>query len=224
MRRNVGLASFHEQVKMSQVQISPNRRAPGVLSRVLADRRRHRRLAVSLSGRFMREDKQEFECTLIDISAGGAAVSSLVQPNEGERIVASFYELGMLEGTVVRPIENGFAFRIMATKHKREKLIAQLTWLANRHELGAAEERQHERITPPNSLAALQIGSEPQTTCRLLDISISGASVASQLRPALGTEITLGRLRARVVRHHAEGFGVQFLDMQNAAALRRHFG
>jgi hypothetical protein len=34
----------------------------------------------------------------------------------------------------------------------------------------------------------------------------------------------LGKLRARVVRHHSQGFGVQFLDTQNQAALRRQFG
>jgi hypothetical protein len=31
-------------------------------------------------------------------------------------------------------------------------------------------------------------------------------------------------LRARVVRHHPQGFGVQFLDIQNQASLRRQFG
>lgn len=209
---------------MSQAQLSPSRRTPGMLARIMADRRRHKRLAVSLQGRFMREDKQEYECTLVDISAGGAAVTASVRPENGERIVASFDQIGMLEGTVVREVEGGFAFRIMATKHKREKLVAQLTWLANRSELGTAEERRHERITPPNSLVSLQMADEPPMTCRLLDISISGASVVSQLRPQLGTEVTLGRLRARVVRLHGQGFGVQFLDMQNAAALRKHFG
>ncbi len=209
---------------MSQAQLSPSRRTPGMLARIMADRRRHKRLAVTLKGRFMREDKQEYECILVDISAGGAAVTASVRPESGERIVASFDQIGMLEGTVVREVEGGFAFRIMATKHKREKLVAQLTWLANRSELGTAEERRHERITPPNSLVSLQIVDEPPMTCRLLDISISGASVVSPLRPPLGTEVTLGRLRARVVRLHGQGFGVQFLDMQNAAALRKHFG
>lgn len=209
---------------MSQIQPSAPRRTPGLLSRVLADKRRHKRLSVNLSGRFMREDKQEYPCTLVDVSAGGGGVAAEVRPGEGERIVASFQHIGMLEGTIVRETPEGFAFRIMATKHKREKLIAQLMWLANRHELDSAEERRHERITPPNSLALLQFGDEPPITCRLIDISISGASIASSLRPTLGTDLTLGRLRGRVVRHHAQGFGVQFTDLQNAAALRRHFG
>lgn len=209
---------------MTQAQLNISRRPPGMLSRIVSDRRRHKRIAVDLAGRFMREDKQEYDCKLIDISAGGAAVTSSVVPPHGERIVASFDQIGMVEGTVVREVAGGFAFRVIATKHKREKLIAQLVWLANRDELDTSEGRQHERITPPNSLATLQIGDEPAQTCRLVDISISGASVATHLRPPVGTEVMLGRLRARVVRHHTRGFGVQFIDMQNPAALRKYFG
>jgi hypothetical protein len=33
----------------------------------------------------------------------------------------------------------------------------------------------------------------------------------------------LGKLRARVARHHESGIGVQFIDIQNPAALRRYF-
>lgn len=209
---------------MTQAQLNISRRPPGMLSRIIADRRRHKRLAVDLAGRFMREDKQEFECRLIDISAGGAAVTASIVPATGERIVASFDQVGMLEGTVVREVTGGFAFRIIATKHKREKLVAQLVWLANRDELDGNEGRQHERITPPNSLATLQIADEPAQTCRLVDISMSGASVATHLRPPIGTEVMLGRLRGRIVRHHERGFGVQFIDMQNPAALRKYFG
>jgi c-di-GMP-binding flagellar brake protein YcgR len=212
------------RVDMSQLQTTAPRRTSGLLARVLADKRRHKRLALSIPGRFMRQDKQEYACELVDLSAGGGAVTSAARPEPGERIVASFEHIGMLEGTIVRTTDNGFAFRIMATKHKREKLIAQLMWLANRNELDSAEERRHERITPPNSLAMIQFGDNAPLTCRLLDISISGASIASTLRPPMGTDVTLGRLRARVVRHHAHGFGVEFMDLQNAAALRRHFG
>lgn len=212
------------RVDMSQPQTAAPRRTTGLLARVLADKRRYKRLTLNIKGRYMRQDKQEYACELVDLSAGGGAIAAEVRPEPGERIVASFEHIGMLEGTIVRTTPTGFAFRIMATKHKREKLIAQLMWLANRNELDSAEERRHERITPPNSLAMIQFGDSPPMTCRLIDISISGASIASTLRPLLGTDVTLGRLRARVVRHHAQGFGVEFMDLQNAVALRRHFG
>jgi len=125
---------------------------------------------------------------------------------------------------VVREFEGGFAFKINATKHKREKLAAQLTWLANRSELTDIEGRRHERIAPENKESSLQLAEGIVVTCRVLDVSISGASVATPARPALGSEVVLGKLRARVMRHHSQGFGVQFLDVQNPTALRRYFG
>ena len=205
-------------------QLSFARRAQGVLSRIVPDRRRHKRVAVTLLGRFMRENKQEYPCRLIDISVGGAAVLSQVQVDIDERVVAYFDHVGGIEGNVVREFDGGFAFRINATRHKQEKLAAQLTWLANRSELGEIEERRHERITPANGQSTLQLAEGIVLTCRILDISISGASIATPARPEIGTEVVLGKLRASVVRHHAEGFGVRFIDIQNPAALRRYFG
>ncbi len=199
------------------------RRPQGVLSRIVPDRRRHKRISVTLLGRFMRENKEEHPCKLIDISAGGAAVAASVSVPAGERVVAYFDRIGGLEGEVVREFDGGFAFRINATRHKREKLAAQLTWLANRTEL-AAEGRRHERITPRNGDSTLQLAEGIVLSCRIIDVSISGASVATPARPEIGTEVVLGKLRARVVRHHSQGFGVQFIDIQNPTALRRHFG
>jgi hypothetical protein len=200
------------------------RRTQGVLSRIVPDRRRHKRLAVTLLGRFMRGNKQEHPCRLVDVSAGGAALMTPVPLEVGERVVAYFDHIGGIEGLIVRNFDGGFAFRIEATKHKREKIAAQLTWLANRSELDGAAERRHDRIAPTNGTAMLQLAEGIVLDCRVLDVSISGASIGTPARPVLGTEVTLGKLRARVVRHHAHGFGVQFMDIQNPTALRRYFG
>jgi hypothetical protein len=201
-----------------------SRRALGVMSRITPDRRRHKRIVLTLLGRFMRESKEEHPCKLVDISVGGAAVTSAVAVAIGERIVAYFDHVGGIEGEVVREIEGGFAFRINATSHKREKLAAQLTWLANRGELEDEAGRRHERITPKDGESTLHLAEGIVLTCRVLDVSISGASIATPARPDIGTEIVLGKLRGRVVRHHPQGFGVQFIDIQNPAALRRYFG
>ena len=200
------------------------RRALEVMSRITPDKRRHKRIAVSLVGRFMRQSKEEHPCKLIDISAGGAAVSSAVPVTVGERVVAYFDHIGGIEGEVVRLIEGGFAFKINATSHKREKITAQLTWLANRGELEDDSSRRHERIAPNVGEFTLHLAEGIDLACRVLDISISGASIATPARPEIGTEVMLGKLRARVVRHHPQGFGVQFIDIQNPTALRRYFG
>ena len=165
------------------------RRQQGALSRIVPDRRRYKRISVTLLGRFMRESKEEHPCKLVDISAGGAAVASPIAVPVGERVVAYFDHIGGIEGAVVRAFEGGFAFSIAATKHKREKLAAQLTWLANRAELGSEDGRRHERITPQNGEQTLQLAEGIVLTCRVLDVSISGASIATPARPELGTEV-----------------------------------
>jgi hypothetical protein len=201
------------------------RRSQGLLTRIAPDRRRHKRIAVELLGRFMRENKQDHPCKLIDISAGGAAIKSMsaIVLAAGERVVAFFDHIGGIEGTMVREFDGGFAFKLIATQHKREKLAAMLTWLANRSELDGTDERRHERIVPNSGRQQLQLAEGILLECEVLDISISGASIGTPARPVLGTEVMLGKLRARVVRHHAQGFGVQFIDTQNQTALRGHF-
>ncbi len=191
----------------------------------LADRRRHRRVPLALLGRFMRENKQEYPCKLIDISVGGAALMSPVSVDDGERIVVYLDCLGGLEGNVVRQLPpGGFAIALNATLHKREKLAAQLTWLINKHELSPSDGRRHERIVPRNADTNLALDETTSVACRVLDVSISGAAVETVARPPMGAESLLGKLRALVVRHHATGIAVRFLDIQQPTALRRYFG
>ena len=78
------------------VQASMSQEAP----RLVADRRRHKRVNITLLGRFMRANKQEYPCKLIDISVGGTAMMSPVAVEDGERIVAYFDHIGGIEGTV----------------------------------------------------------------------------------------------------------------------------
>ncbi len=181
------------------------------------DRRRHRRVAVTLLGRFMRASKQEFSCKLVDISVGGAAIHTPVEVDIGERIVATFDNLGAIEGHVVRTFAGGFAIELQATQYKRDKLAAQITWLMNRHELGAnAEVRRHERIAIANSQkeAMMRLDEGVNIPVNILDFSMSGASIATTARPPIGHEVQIGKLRARVVRHHNDGIGVEFLVVQ----------
>ncbi len=202
------------------VQASMSRESP----RPVADRRRHKRVNVTLLGRFMRANKQEYPCKLVDISVGGAAMMSPVAVDDDERIVAYFDHIGGIEGTVARSFDGGFAMRLSVTAHKREKLAAQLTWLINRNARLVDDDRQHKRSLPVNERSSLQLDEGIVAPCRVLDISISGASLETQARPEIGREVMLGKLRARVTRHHPGGIGVQFLDIQNPAALRRYFG
>ena len=96
------------------------------------ERRRFQRVRVNLLGRYMLADRREYPCQVQDMSPGGMALVAPVAGKAGERVVAYVDHLGRLEGTIVRVYPNGFAMTIAATSRKRDKLAAQLTWLANR--------------------------------------------------------------------------------------------
>ena len=59
-------------------RIKSKRKSIDDLQAVAADRRKYRRIKVRLSGRFMREDQQEYPCYTNDISAGGMNISASV--------------------------------------------------------------------------------------------------------------------------------------------------
>ena len=184
----------------------------------LAEERRHfQRVKVNLLGRYMLADRREFPCQVINMSPGGMALIAPVTGNPGERVIAYVDHLGRLEGKIARTFENGFAMTIAASSRKRDKLAAQLTWLANRHILNLPEDRRHGRFPPRNPLARLILPNGNNVTCGIIDLSQSGAAIAiaPELRPEVGAMVTLGKVQGRVVRQIDEGFAVEFTRLQH---------
>jgi hypothetical protein len=179
------------------------------------ERRRFQRVRVHLLGRYMLADRNEYPCQVIDMSPGGMAMIAPVAGMPGERVIAYIDHVGRLEGVVARHIPNGFAMTIAATPRKRDILAAQLTWLANRHILGLPEDRRHGRFVPRNVNATLVMPNGVNVTCRIIDLSLSGAALATDQRPPLGALVTVGKVQGRVVRHLENGFAVEFLRLQH---------
>lgn len=187
-----------------------------------AERRRFQRVQVNLLGRYMLSDRREYPCQVINMSPGGMALLVPVGGAPGERIIAYVDHLGRLEGHIARVFENGFAMTLSATARKRDKLAAQLTWLANRQILGLPEDRRHGRIIPRNPVARLILPNGVNLTCRIIDVSQSGAGIATDQRPAIGTLVTLGKVQGRVVRHLEDGFAVEFTRLQHPDSLEEN--
>jgi hypothetical protein len=179
------------------------------------EKRRFQRVRVNLLGRYMLADRREFPCQVLDMSPGGMAIIGPVSGKAGERVVAYIDHVGRLEGTIIRVLPTGFAMSIAATPRKRDKLAAQLTWLANRHILGLPEDRRHDRIIPRNPRTTMILPDGKAVICRIIDMSLSGAAIASDLRPEIGIVVTLGKTPSRVVRHIENGFAVEFTRMQH---------
>ena len=186
------------------------------------ERRRFQRVRVNLLGRYMLSDRREFPCQVVDMSPGGMALVAPVNAKPGERIIAYIDHVGRLEGVVVRAFPNGFAMTIAATPRKRDKLAAQLTWLANRHILGLPEDRRHGRLAPQNTRTNLILPSGVTVSVRLIDVSLSGAAIATEAKPAVGSLVMVGRTQARVVRVRDDGIAVEFTRLQHPDFLEEN--
>jgi hypothetical protein len=186
------------------------------------ERRRFQRVRVNLLGRYMLSDRREFPCQVIDMSPGGMALVAPVSARPGERVIAYIDHVGRLEGTVVRAMQNGFAMTIAATPRKRDKLAAQLTWLANRHILGLPEDRRHGRLVPRNTRCNMTTPDGNVVVCHIIDMSLSGAAVGSEVKPPVGSLIMLGRTQARIIRHREDGFAAEFTRLQHPDFLEEN--
>jgi hypothetical protein len=186
------------------------------------ERRRFQRVRVNLLGRYMLPDRREFPCQVRDMSPGGMALIAPVKAQPGERVIAYVDHVGRLEGIVARQLDDGFAMTISATARKRDKLAAQLTWLANRHILGLPEDRRHGRVTPRNPSSRLTLPNGLNVACRVIDISQSGVAVATDQRPEVGAPVTIGKTPGRVVRHLEDGVAIEFIRLQHADFLEEN--
>jgi hypothetical protein len=183
-------------------------------ARSYAQMPRFQRVKVSLLGRYMLTDRSEFPCQVLEMSPGDALMIAPVAGIAGERVIAYIDHLGRIEGDISDLIEGGFHMDIVATPRKRDKMAAQLTWLANRDVLGLPEDRRHERVVPDNRHSTVVLDDGRRYNCKIIDISLSGAAIELAVRPAMGTPVTLGRMRARVIRHFQDGVAVEFASAQ----------
>ncbi|MBL4599366.1 MAG: PilZ domain-containing protein [Rhizobiaceae bacterium] len=181
--------------------------------------RQFQRVDLTLFGRYMLANRQEFPCQLLNMSPGSAA---MITPHSGEineRVVAYIDHLGRIEGKILRLFHGGFAMSVNASEQKRDKLAAKLTWLANRHELNLPEDRRHERVTPKKRTAVIKLEDGRTYNARIIDLSLSGAAVELSVRPAIGTVLWIANMRGRVVRHFDEGVAVEFAAVQKRETL-----
>ena len=187
------------------------------------ERRNFQRVRVKVYGRYMLEDRTEHACQVVDMSPGNVALRCERIGQPGEKVIAYVDHIGRVEGIVTRTLPDGFAMTVVASDRKKDKLAAQLTWLANKHELDLPEDRRHERVAPRNPMSMLQLVDGRQYQCRIIDLSLSGAAVEIDVKPALGVQVTLGTMRGQVVRHFEDGLAIEFAVIQRPAPLDSEF-
>jgi len=192
-----------------------------VIARAKSDRRRFRRIRVDLPGKlFVPSDGQEHACTVVDLSPGGANIScGEVELPLSIQVVLYANTFGRFEGTVVRREGATAGLKFVSTALKRERTAEQLTLFMNRMLIDDADLRRDDR-TPTKGLTRFTRSDGQLVPCEVLDLSMSGISVKTDLRPPVGEFVLIGQLAGRVARHHDNGIGIEFVGSPNATAGR----
>jgi len=181
----------------------------------------HRSIDLALGGRYSlasrydtRGSRREFACRTSRVSPYQMHISVPVLGPVGERIITYFGDFGSLDGWIKDVAEGGILLDLELPRQKREKFITQLSWLKKRQEEAVVDVRAQKRIVPKNPHSTLIFGDGTTVNCLVIDISPSGVAVSADAEPEIGTRLAVGRCVGHVVRRFAEGFAIQFDQLQ----------
>ena len=192
-----------------------------VIAKALAERRRHLRVEVDIAGRiFVPGDGREGECRVIEMSPGGAQVVSDIIPETGTYIVLYVEGFGRFDAEVVRSEWDRFAATLRCSAMKQDRVAELLGHIKTRDgSTSGTTLRRHERAAGQGITHYTNADGE-MVACEVIDLSLSGVSLKTNFRPAIGEIVLIGQTSGRVVRHHETGFAVEFSTPQVEAAPR----
>jgi hypothetical protein len=192
----------------------------------IIERNRFARTSATILGRYslasrrnIRGERREFSCRTVDISCYDLAVMVPVSGPIGERVIASFNELGKLEGQIVRLNDDGFVMSLVLAEEQRERLVARILWLEMRKHLNLPDDRRHKRFVPKHPQSSVILADGRVCDCFVMDMSASGVAVSAEIEPKIGDVLAVGKVVGRVVRIFREGFAVRFIELQDPDAL-----
>ena len=166
-------------------------------------------------GRFMLPDMSEYPCQVADIDADGATLLSEQAVETGTSVIAYLEDIGRVDGTLETITEGGFYIAFNLTGPRRERMERRLEWFDNADPAG----RRDKRFVPETSVSQITLSDGREYACEVLDISISGASIKTDVLPSIGTYLSLGKMRGRVVRFTADGVGIEFMRQLESETL-----
>jgi PilZ domain-containing protein len=184
-----------------------------VIAKAKAERRRFRRVRVDLTGRlFVPADGRECHCKIVDLSPGGTSLECDLALDMDTPVVLYIDGFGRLEGNVVRAESGDFGVRFNCTPMKRERIAEQLILFMNRSLIDDTETemRRHDR-TPTKGIARFTRADGQFVACEVMDLSVSGVSLKTDVRPPIGEFVLIGQMAGRVARHHEQGIGIEFV-------------
>ena len=151
----------------------------------------------------------EHPCQIANLSEQGATFITSLEVPAGLQVVAYLDEIGRVEAYAGEAIEGGFNVTFILTPSRRERIQQRIEWL----KAGKQDEdgRRHARIEPTDNKSHITLPDGRVYPCEVIDISVSGAAMKTEVMPSLGTYLLLGKMRGRVVRYLDSGIAIEFV-------------
>ena len=92
----------------------------------------------------------------------------------------------------------------------------------NRSLIDETEMRRHDLHAAEGHRALHTLRRPSSWLCEVLDLSVSGVSLKTDVRPPIGEFVLIGQMAGRVARHHEQGIGIEFVGGSPVSADRLH--
>jgi hypothetical protein len=187
-----------------------------------ASNRKYERVLVALEGAIFATGIAQ-GCQILDLSPGGARLRlGTPLPPQEELLHLYIKGFGRFPTQVVRRSDPEIALRFVVDN---ESVLGLLRGLSNYMKgLDTAQTKQRKEVRVPMSIAAVcRMGDGGAIPCEIMDASMRSMSLRISERPRIGSLVTLGGSKVRVIRHHSQGIAVQCLPPSSGKFDRFNF-
>jgi hypothetical protein len=175
------------------------------------ERRRFKRVAVTVPGRlFMPATGYEAACSLINLSPAGTEITGEFDTLPNGPIVLYAEGFGRFEGQIIWHDAGKYGIKFNSTTLKQARTADRLARMNKGESTPDSPTRRHRREAT-GSLSRFTRENGSVIPCTVLDISTSGVSLGTNVRPQTGEFVLIGGMVGRVARHHEAGIGIEFV-------------
>jgi hypothetical protein len=164
-----------------------------------------------------------FACRTNRVSPYRMIVDVPVVGKVGDYLTSYFRDFGKLDGHISDTKPGCFLLELDITYAERQRIANKLVWLEQkqRDPESILEQRRAARIIPAKSHTTLTLADGAVHECFVIDVSVVGVSVSSEIQLEVGTPLAIGACVGRVVRVFQSGFAVQFIEQPKRYDLER---
>ena len=189
---------------------------------VLVEQRLFERVDIAAPAKIFLRGR-EFAAKTLNISLSGVALKSQERPQIKEEILIYINNVIRLRGVVARLFRGGFAIQFFTSERSKNKIANLIAGKTNfSGDKRMPEHRRFQRVKPKRDAVVCVVENGERHECIVSNFSIVGAAVTTNLRPPIGSKVTLGNIPCTVVRFTKTGFAVEFPDYWKSMRPHQH--